>query len=51
MVYDNGRAVGLGNPLGCNGGKLTVQLMHEMRRPRVKYGLVSMCISGGQGTA
>jgi len=51
IVNVNGGAVALGHPLGCTGGKLTVQLMYEMRRRRVKYGLVSMCIGGGQGAA
>jgi len=51
IVNVNGGAVAMGHPLGCTGGKLTVQLIHEMRRRRVKYGLVSMCIGGGQGAA
>jgi acetyl-CoA acyltransferase len=51
IVNVNGGAVALGHPLGCTGGKLTVQLMHEMKRRKVRYGLVSMCIGGGQGAA
>lgn len=51
IVNVNGGAVALGHPLGCTGGKLTVQLMHEMQRRKAKYGLVSMCIGGGQGAA
>jgi len=47
----NGGAVALGHPLGCTGAKLTVQLMYEMKRRKTKYGLVSMCIGGGQGAA
>jgi acetyl-CoA acyltransferase len=37
--------------MGCTGAKLTVTLMHEMERRKVKYGIVSMCIGGGQGAA
>jgi len=47
----NGGAVALGHPLGCTGAKLTVQIMYEMMRRQSKYGLVSMCIGGGQGAA
>jgi acetyl-CoA acyltransferase len=37
--------------MGATGAKLTVTLMHEMERRGVKYGMVSMCIGGGQGAA
>ena len=47
----NGGAVALGHPLGCTGAKLTVQIMYEMMRRHARYGLVSMCIGGGQGAA
>ncbi len=47
----NGGAVALGHPLGCTGAKLTVQIMHEMKRRKSRYGLVTMCIGGGQGAA
>jgi acetyl-CoA acyltransferase len=47
----NGGAVAMGHPLGCTGAKLTVQIIHEMKRRRSRYGLVSMCIGGGQGAA
>ena len=47
----NGGAIALGHPLGCTGTKLTVQIMYEMERRGVKYGLVSMCIGGGMGAA
>lgn len=49
IVNVNGGAVALGHPLGCTGAKLTVTLMHEMERRAVKYGIVTMCIGGGQG--
>jgi len=47
----NGGAVALGHPLGASGAKLTVQLMGEMRRRRSRYGMVTMCVGGGQGAA
>ena len=50
-VNVNGGAVALGHPLGASGAKLTVQLMGEMRRRRARYGLVTMCVGGGQGAA
>jgi len=50
-VNVNGGAIALGHPLGCTGAKLTVQLMNEMRRRGGKYGLVTMCVGGGQGAA
>lgn len=51
IVNVNGGAIALGHPLGCTGSKLTVTLMNEMERRQVKYGMVSMCIGGGQGAA
>jgi acetyl-CoA acyltransferase len=47
----NGGAIALGHPLGCTGAKLTTQLIYEMKRRDVKYGLVTMCIGGGMGAA
>jgi acetyl-CoA acyltransferase len=47
----NGGAVALGHPLGATGAKLTVQIINEMRRRNSRYGLVTMCIGGGQGAA
>jgi acetyl-CoA acyltransferase len=47
----NGGAIALGHPLGCTGAKLTTQLIYEMKRRDVKYGMVSMCIGGGMGAA
>ncbi len=47
----NGGAIALGHPLGGTGAKLTVQLIYEMQRRKVKYGIVSMCIGGGMGAA
>ncbi|MBI3362005.1 MAG: acetyl-CoA C-acyltransferase [Chloroflexi bacterium] len=50
-VNVNGGAIALGHPLGCTGAKLTVQIIAEMRRRNARYGLVTMCIGGGQGAA
>ena len=47
----NGGAIALGHPLGCTGAKLTVQLLHEMQRRDVQFGMVTMCIGGGMGAA
>jgi acetyl-CoA acyltransferase len=47
----NGGAIALGHPLGATGAKLTTQIIYEMRRRKCKYGLVTMCIGGGQGAA
>ncbi len=51
VVNVNGGAIALGHPLGCTGAKLTVQLVHELRRRKARYGMVTMCIGGGQGAA
>ncbi len=50
-VNVNGGAIALGHPLGCTGAKLSVQLFEEMRLRGNKYGIVSMCVGTGQGTA
>jgi acetyl-CoA acyltransferase len=50
-VNVNGGAIALGHPLGCTGAKLTATLLHEMRRRKVRYGLCTMCVGGGQGAA
>jgi len=50
-VNVNGGAIALGHPLGCTGTKLSVQVIHEMRRQGHRYGLVTMCIGGGMGAA
>ncbi|MCL6479239.1 MAG: acetyl-CoA C-acyltransferase [Peptococcaceae bacterium] len=47
----NGGAIALGHPLGCTGAKLTTTLLHEMKRRKARYGVVSMCIGGGMGAA
>ncbi len=50
-VNVNGGAIALGHPLGCTGAKLTLTLIHEMRRRNEQFGLVTMCIGGGMGAA
>ncbi len=53
IVNVNGGAIALGHPLGCTGGKLSVQLFDEMRKQNMKgkYGMVTMCVGTGQGAA
>ena len=51
IVNVNGGAIAQGHPLGCTGARQTATLLHEMRRRKVKYGIVSMCIGGGMGAA
>jgi acetyl-CoA acyltransferase len=47
----NGGAIALGHPLGCTGAKLTTTLVHEMKRRKARYGMVTMCVGGGMGAA
>ena len=47
----NGGAIALGHPLGGTGAILTAKLLHEMKRQKHRYGVVSMCIGGGMGAA
>jgi acetyl-CoA C-acetyltransferase len=47
----NGGAIALGHPVGATGTILVVKAMHELERTEGKYGLVSLCIGGGQGIA
>ncbi|UJL45215.1 acetyl-CoA C-acetyltransferase [Virgibacillus sp. NKC19-16] len=50
-VNVNGGAIALGHPLGMTGTKLTLSLIHEMKRRNEQYGVVTMCIGGGMGAA
>ncbi|WP_077624919.1 acetyl-CoA C-acetyltransferase [Sediminibacillus massiliensis] len=50
-VNVNGGAIALGHPLGCTGTKLTLSLIHEMKRRQEQFGVVTMCIGGGMGAA
>ncbi len=51
MVNVNGGAIALGHPLGCTGAKLSVQLIYELKKRDLEFGLVTMCIGGGMGAA
>ncbi|MBT9516649.1 MULTISPECIES: beta-ketothiolase BktB [Methyloversatilis] len=50
-VNPNGGAVGLGHPVGATGAILTVKCLYELQRTGGRYGLITMCIGGGQGIA
>jgi len=50
-VNPNGGAIALGHPLGCTGAKLTATILREMQRKDTRYGMVTMCVGGGQGAA
>ena len=47
----NGGAIALGHPVGASGNRIIVTLLHEMKRSGKQYGLASLCIGGGMGTA
>lgn len=47
----NGGAIALGHPIGASGARILVTLLHEMKRRKVRYGLATLCIGGGQGIA
>ena len=47
----NGSGISLGHPIGATGCLITVKLLYELKRIQGRYGLVSMCIGGGQGIA
>jgi acetyl-CoA C-acetyltransferase len=47
----NGSGISLGHPIGATGVRIMVTLLHELQRRRVRYGLETMCIGGGQGMA
>lgn len=47
----NGGAIAIGHPIGASGNRITVSLIHEMKRAGKQYGLASLCIGGGMGTA
>ena len=51
IVNINGGAIALGHPLGCTGCKLTIQIIHDLKRLNKKYGIVTACVGGGQGIA
>jgi len=47
----NGGAIALGHPIGCSGARIIVSLIHEMMKRKSRYGLATLCIAGGQGSA
>jgi acetyl-CoA acetyltransferase len=47
----NGGAVSIGHPLGASGTRITLHVLLELRRRKLRYGVASACIGGGQGIA
>lgn len=47
----NGGAIALGHPIGASGNRIVVTLLHEMKKRNIEFGLASLCIGGGMGTA
>ena len=50
-VNPNGSGISLGHPIGATGALITVKAVHELQRTGGRYGLITMCIGGGQGIA
>jgi len=50
-VNVNGGAIALGHPIGCTGSRIVATLAHEMQKRKTRYGLATLCISGGMGIA
>lgn len=51
MLNVNGSGISLGHPIGATGIRILADMAHEMQRRKVRYGLETMCIGGGQGMA
>ena len=51
IVNVNGSGISLGHPIGATGCIITIKLINEMMRRKVKYGVATLCIGGGQGIA
>jgi acetyl-CoA C-acetyltransferase len=47
----NGGSIALGHPIGCSGARIVVTLLHELNRRKARYGLATLCVSGGMGGA
>ncbi len=47
----NGGSIAIGHPIGCTGVRITVTLLHEMKKRNARYGLATLCVSGGMGLA
>ena len=50
-VNVNGGAIALGHPIGGTGARISTTLLHEMKRRRARYGIATLCVSGGMGMA
>ena len=50
-VNVNGGAIAIGHPLGCSGVRISTTLLHEMQKRKSKFGLATMCVGVGQGSA
>jgi acetyl-CoA C-acetyltransferase len=50
-INPNGGGISLGHPIGCTGARITVSIMHNMKKNNLHRGLITMCIGGGQGMA
>ncbi len=51
IINVNGGGIALGHPIGCTGARLMTTLIYEMRRRNLRYGLSTLCVGGGLGTA
>lgn len=51
IVNVNGGSIAIGHPLGCSGVRISATLIHEMQKRKVRYGIATMCIGVGQGSA
>jgi acetyl-CoA C-acetyltransferase len=47
----NGGAIALGHPIGCTGVRITTTLIHELEKRNARFGLATLCVSGGMGLA
>jgi acetyl-CoA acetyltransferase len=47
----NGGGIALGHPTGCSGTRIIVELVHELARVKGRYGIATLCVSGGMGMA
>ena len=50
-VNVNGGAIAIGHPIGASGARILTTLLYEMKKRNSKYGLATLCIGGGMGTA
>lgn len=51
LVNVNGGSIAIGHPLGASGSRISTTLLYEMKKRKVRYGLATMCVGVGQGTA